>query len=70
MTRNEKIAVGVILASASSPAMAFAAVGAVPEPATWMMMLLGFGIIGWRVRSRRSTAEQPEVLGTSQTPTL
>lgn len=23
---------------------------AVPEPATWAMMLLGFGLIGWRVR--------------------
>jgi hypothetical protein len=22
----------------------------VPEPATWAMMLLGFGLIGWRVR--------------------
>ena len=29
---------------------------AVPEPATWAMMLLGFGLIGWRVRAvhRRS----------------
>lgn len=24
---------------------------AVPEPATWAMMLLGFGLIGWRVRA-------------------
>ena len=24
--------------------------GAVPEPATWAMMLLGFGLIGWRIR--------------------
>jgi hypothetical protein len=22
----------------------------VPEPATWMMMLVGFGLIGWRIR--------------------
>lgn len=28
--------------------------GAVPEPATWAMMLLGFGAIGWQVRRRRS----------------
>jgi len=70
MTRNEKIAVGVVLTSSASPALAFTAVGAVPEPATWMMMLLGFGVIGWRVRSRRSATEQPEVLGTSETPTL
>jgi hypothetical protein len=60
MTRHEKIAVGVILASAASPAMAFAYVAAVPEPATWMMMILGFGVIGWRVRSRRSAAARPK----------
>ena len=27
---------------------------AVPEPATWAMMLLGFGAIGWQLRRRRS----------------
>jgi len=27
----------------------------VPEPATWMMMLLGFGAIGWQLRRRRTT---------------
>jgi len=32
-------------------------VSAVPEPATWMMLLLGFGGIGWMLRaSRRQTA--------------
>lgn len=25
----------------------------VPEPATWMMMLIGFGAIGWSIRRRR-----------------
>jgi hypothetical protein len=35
-----------------------ASVGAVPEPATWMMMLVGFGVIGWRIRSARRTAAQ------------
>ena len=29
---------------------------AVPEPATWAMMLLGFGLIGWRVRAARRPA--------------
>lgn len=29
------------------------AVGAVPEPATWMMLLLGFGLIGGAMRSRK-----------------
>ena len=26
----------------------------VPEPATWGLMLLGFGAIGWQLRRRRS----------------
>lgn len=33
-----------------------APVGGVPEPATWAMMLLGFGGIGLAMRRRRSTA--------------
>lgn len=62
MTRNEKIAIGVILTSIASPAMAFDAtafnfVAAVPEPATWMMMLVGFGAIGWRLRRRKARVE-------------
>jgi hypothetical protein len=28
-------------------------ISAVPEPATWLTMLLGFGLIGWRRRRRR-----------------
>ena len=32
----------------------FGAAGAVPEPATWGMMLLGFGIVGGAVRRRQS----------------
>jgi hypothetical protein len=27
---------------------------AVPEPATWAMMLIGFGAIGWQLRRRRN----------------
>lgn len=34
-------------------------VGKVPEPATWAMMLGGFGLLGGAVRSRRSRAAQP-----------
>jgi hypothetical protein len=39
---------------------------AVPEPATWAMMLLGFGLIGWRVRAvyRRSTRTAAAVSAT------
>jgi hypothetical protein len=33
-----------------------AAAGAVPEPASWMMMLGGFGVIGGALRQRRSAA--------------
>ena len=42
--------------SANTPILAGAAgtVSAVPEPATWMMMLLGFGAIGFSVRRRRN----------------
>ena len=32
-------------------------VRAIPEPATWLMLLLGFGILGWETRSRRSRGE-------------
>ena len=31
-------------------------VASVPEPATWAMMLMGFGAIGFAMRRRRSTA--------------
>lgn len=30
-------------------------VGAVPEPSTWAMMLVGFGVVGYGIRRRRST---------------
>jgi hypothetical protein len=38
-------------------ATAFNFVAAVPEPATWMMMLVGFGAIGWRLRRRKARVE-------------
>ena len=34
--------------------------GAVPEPATWALMLLGFGCIGWRIR-RRNRKSLPQL---------
>jgi hypothetical protein len=30
----------------------------VPEPATWALMLIGFGFIGWSVRGQRGRAER------------
>ncbi|GAA3996073.1 hypothetical protein GCM10022211_00990 [Sphingomonas humi] len=33
-----------------------AAAGAVPEPGTWALMLVGFGAIGFSMRRRRATA--------------
>jgi hypothetical protein len=32
--------------------------GTVPEPATWTMMLLGFGAIGFAMRRRKARALQ------------
>ena len=32
---------------------------AVPEPATWAMMILGFGLIGFAARRRRSVKTTP-----------
>jgi hypothetical protein len=31
-------------------------VGGVPEPASWALMILGFGGVGWTLRRRRATA--------------
>jgi hypothetical protein len=40
----------------SEPREALPPTSAVPEPGTWAMMLLGFGLIAWRVRRRRAPA--------------
>ncbi len=34
---------------------------AVPEPATWAMMLIGFGAVGYSLRRRRSAGALPQV---------
>jgi Domain of unknown function (DUF4394)/PEP-CTERM motif len=39
----------------SGPLIGFTATGAVPEPATWGMMILGFGIVGGTLRRRNSS---------------
>ncbi|GAA3900560.1 hypothetical protein GCM10022276_19220 [Sphingomonas limnosediminicola] len=31
-----------------------AAAPPVPEPATWAMMMIGFGVVGWQLRRRTS----------------
>lgn len=38
----------------------FEEVPAVPEPSTWAMMLLGFGVIGFALRRRRNTRLEPQ----------
>jgi hypothetical protein len=35
--------------------------GAVPEPATWAMMLIGFGGIGFAMRRKRGAAVTPQI---------
>ena len=44
-----------IVSGSSTLTISQAATGAVPDPATWAMMLIGFGAIGWA--SRRRTSE-------------
>ena len=39
--------------SAFSGTLTFAAASAVPEPSTWAMMLLGFGVVGFSTRRAR-----------------
>ena len=50
-TQGAGLLTGLVTASAKAEAPA-----AVPEPATWAMMLLGFGAIGWQHRRRRSSS--------------
>jgi hypothetical protein len=39
---------------------AFTFPGGVPEPATWAMMILGFGIAGLQLRRRKSMSAEPQ----------
>lgn len=45
---------GPVSFPASEPRETVPVPSAVPEPGTWAMMLVGFGLIGWRVRRRRA----------------
>lgn len=47
-----------------------AAVSAVPEPATWLMMIMGFGILGSALRRRRRYGASGEVGGLAATAPL
>lgn len=42
--------------------LAFPAAAAVPEPGTWLMLLLGFAVTGAAVRRRRSAAASVKIL--------
>ncbi|MFL6720674.1 MAG: PEPxxWA-CTERM sorting domain-containing protein [Sphingomonas sp.] len=46
----------------SEPREPLAPPSAVPEPGTWATMLLGFGLMGWRLRRRRSARQQPSAV--------
>jgi PEP-CTERM motif len=43
-----------LIYSASSSAVLYSTGPAVPEPATWMMMLFGFGLVGSAMRRRKN----------------
>ncbi len=42
-----------------SGTLSFAGVGAVPEPATWALLILGFGVIGFGMRRQRTRGQAP-----------
>lgn len=46
------------LTIASAPSFGVAASAGVPEPGTWMMMIAGFGAIGWSLRRRRAARKR------------
>jgi hypothetical protein len=47
---------GTVTFPSSEPREELPPTSAVPEPGTWATMLLGFGLIAWRVRRRRPSA--------------
>ena len=48
---------GSVSFPSSEPRVAVPPVSAVPEPGTWAMMLMGFGLVAWRLRRRRPSPE-------------
>jgi len=51
---NDTYSVNLSAGGHSLTALAQVGTGAVPEPATWAMMLLGFGAIGFEMRRRKT----------------
>jgi PEP-CTERM motif len=49
---------GPVSFPASEPRQPVTPVSAVPEPNTWATMLLGFGLLGWRLRRRPKSTEK------------
>jgi hypothetical protein len=46
----------VLVTSASNLVLTASTAGAVPEPATWAMMIGGMGVVGGAMRRRRSVS--------------
>jgi hypothetical protein len=46
---------GAYTLTIDGPGSALLGAGGVPEPATWAMMILGFGVVGGAMRRRRTT---------------
>jgi hypothetical protein len=51
---------GPVTLPTSEPREPLTPPSAVPEPGTWALMLLGFGLVGWRIR--RAKGGNPQLL--------
>ncbi len=45
------------LSGLSSQTLYITTFAAVPEPATWLLMIVGVGLVGWQLRRRRQTVK-------------
>ena len=54
------MALGLSLIWGYGGALSFGQTAAVPEPATWALMLMGFGAVGFSMRRRRAGSFLPQ----------